>query len=250
MYVPLELYYIPQPNQPRKIVPLTKVDYDVVVAGTLTRVAITQHYKNYENSSINVFYQFPVNESSVFGGLTAEFQGRTVLGKIKEKNQAKAEFQHHKERGDLVAYAETKKSTPDIMNLELGNFPAREELKITFVYFEKLALSYNKLFRLTIPSTLTPRYKAQQIPVYNDDNIVVDTINNITEDDFFGVQNQVPTKTATNYTWTKPYTWNIKVRINKVQNLTQLFTTTHKNDCTIQMDKTNGSISFKENMEH
>jgi len=250
VHVPLELYYIPLPNQPRKTVPLTKVDYDVVVAGTITRVAITQHYKNYEKDPINVFYQFPVNESSVFGGLTAEFQGRTVQGKIKEKQEAKAEFEERKKQGDLVAYAETKKSTPDIMNLELGNFPGNEELKITFVYYEKLAMSYNKLFRVTVPSTLTPRYEPQQIPIYSDDSQITGTRNMVSEDDFFGVQNQVPVRTATNFTWTKPYTWNIKVRINKVQNLTQLFTTTHKDACNIQMDKTSGSITFKDNMEH
>ena len=252
--VPLELYYVPEPNKPKKSVPLTKVDYNVEVSGTLARVAITQNYRNHENNPINVFYQFPVSEASVFGGLIAEFQGRSVTGKIKEKNQAQAEFKEHKKKGDMVAYAEKNKRTPDIMNVELGNFPSGEELKITFIYFEKLTVSYNKLFRFTIPSTLTPRFESQKVPVLDDDWTRISTDpKNISEDEFFGVNDQNPSNQlnkAENFTWTTPYTWNIKVRITQTQNLTQLFTSTHRNECITSIEKTGGSLSFDNTMDH
>ena len=53
-----------------------------------------------------------------------------MIGKIKEKEQAKQEYQENKERGNLVAYSEIKEKTPDIMQIDIGNIPPNEEIKI------------------------------------------------------------------------------------------------------------------------
>jgi len=247
---PHELYWIPE-NGPKQLVPLRSVDYDVLVAGATVRVSLTQHFYNEFDLPINVFYNFPTNENSVFGGLTAEFKGRKVEGKIKKKDEAKKEFNKHKAKGDVVAYADTSKSAPDIMNLELGNLPAKEDLKITFVYYEKVAVCYNNLFRITIPSTLTPRYTSRNIIKKLEDEVQSDD----DSDDWYSAlyekkQKKVELPPEVYYSSGKPYTWNIKVQINKVDKLTHIFTPTHKNDCIVQNHETSGQISFHQDKYH
>jgi hypothetical protein len=61
-----------------------------------------------------------------------------VKGIIKEKEEAKREYEAHKEKGDLVAYSEIKEDTPDIMKIDIGNIQPHTSIKIHFTYLEEL----------------------------------------------------------------------------------------------------------------
>ena len=47
------------------------------------------------------------------------------------------------------------------MKVKIGNIPPQCEIEITYSYLQELETSLNKFWRLTIPSTLTPRYQPQ-----------------------------------------------------------------------------------------
>ena len=44
-------------------------------------------------------------------------------GVIKEKKEAKKEFDEGVKQGHMMAYSEIKDKTPDIMEIKLGNMP-------------------------------------------------------------------------------------------------------------------------------
>lgn len=139
-------------------IPLKSIKYNVAINGGLANVTLSQVYHNTHNTNINVDYKFPVNENVVFGGMEAIFRNRKVEGKIKEKNQAKAEFLVNKALGNTVAYAEQLEETEDIMKVQLGNFPPGETLTIVFKYMTRLDVFNDVNWGFRIPATLTPRY--------------------------------------------------------------------------------------------
>ena len=53
-----------------------------------------------------------------------------------------------------MAEAEKK----DIMKIQIGNLLPQKSVDIEFTYLEHLENSYNKLWKLTVYSALTPRY--------------------------------------------------------------------------------------------
>jgi len=92
-----------------------------------------------------------------------------VKGIIKEKEEAKKEYEQHKARGDTVAYSEIIEESPDIMKIDIGNILPHTTIKIRFIYSEELEVSVNKFWKFKIPSTITPRYCNDVSDLNNDD---------------------------------------------------------------------------------
>ena len=152
------------------VVPLRSIKYQATINGGIANVNLIQEYENNNSMPINVTYKFPVSDKAVFSEIEAIFKQRLVKGVIKEKKQAKKEFNEHKARGNTVAYAEQLEETEDIMRVELGNFPAGETLKICFKYIVRLDVVDEALWSFIIPSTLTPRYNDPNAPSINTNN--------------------------------------------------------------------------------
>lgn len=179
-------------------IPLKNVKYDVAINGGLANVTLSQEYFNTHNTPINVEYKFPVNENVVFGGIEAVFRNRKVKGMIKEKSQAKMEFEVNKALGNTVAYAEQLEETEDIMKVKLGNFPPNEPLTIVFKYMTRLDVFNEVNWGFRIPATLTPRF------------------NPGTTTDLGVIRNQAEgsnVSTLSKYSVQQRYTWEINVNI-------------------------------------
>ena len=78
-------------------------------------------YKNEYQQLLEAEYFFPIDNEICFQKLVCEFDGKIVEGKIKEKEEAKMEYEQHKEMGNLVVYSEKKEETPDIIKIDIGN---------------------------------------------------------------------------------------------------------------------------------
>ncbi len=89
----------------------------------------------------------------------------TWFGVIKEKQDAKNEFDAHSKIGSTVAFAEFKEQDEDILRIELGNFTAGEHLSIKFKYLEQLDLVASQFWRFRIPIAMTPRYNQRDSEV-------------------------------------------------------------------------------------
>jgi Ca-activated chloride channel family protein len=100
----------------------------------VARVELKQQYRNLSSTFLEAEYFFPVRTNACISDFLAEFDGKVVRGIIKEKEEARKEYNERKVRGDLVAYSEVKEETPDIMKILIGNIPPQGEVKITFVF--------------------------------------------------------------------------------------------------------------------
>ena len=233
--IQLGLYYKPTDSPYTQIaVPLRRISYAVEITGPVALFTLTQEYFNPLATPMNVDYYFPRSHGSTFYSFEALFKERRVLGKIKEKNQAKKEFEEHKAKGDFVAFAEMKDETPDIVKVELGNYPPGEPLSITFKYAEKLDLIANKLWKLVIPSTLTPRYKGQNSTSAEGSKTIKPSSSSVPD----------------NYTLDNPYVWDIAVTILTKKKIEALFSSSHKGEISCDSHDQYTLVKLAEGKEH
>ena len=108
--------------------------------------------------SINTEYTFPINDLGVFDDFVAVFENRVVKGVIKEKEKAKKEFDEGVKQGHMMGYAEIKEKQKDVMEIKLGNLPAKSSVTIKLSYLQKLDISQNKFWKFTLLGEHNPRF--------------------------------------------------------------------------------------------
>ena len=141
-------------------IPLKSINISVQIHDSIAHVSQTQEYINPSDQNLEVIYLFPKSNSAVLDKLTVEFNDKIVESVVMTREVAKAAYKESVAAGETVALAETTSKCRDIVRLKLGNFLPKSIAKVTFTYIEQLELSMNKFWRLTIPSTLTPRYQS------------------------------------------------------------------------------------------
>ncbi len=77
--------------------PLKSIKFDVNITNNIAKTTITQEYTNdYEEKFIEAEYFFPISDISCFMEFCAEFNNKKIYGKIKEKEEAKKEYDENK----------------------------------------------------------------------------------------------------------------------------------------------------------
>jgi hypothetical protein len=158
-------------NERRVPVPLKKVQLHVKVVDFISEVNIIQDYVNHEADPIEVLYSFPIEESAAIIGFEASINDHVIVAQVKEKEKAKAEYQQAmRDRNSAILLDET---APDIFKMNLGQLKAGEKAQVKLTYIMELPIE-EKSVRLTIPTTIAPRY----IPP-NDDSLAAKEISKI-----------------------------------------------------------------------
>ena len=199
----------PKPPTPHAI-PLNHIKYRATIHGGLAKVTLLQNYTNPENEPINLHYQFPISSTLVFHSFKAHYKDTVIVGKVKEKKQAKKEFQENLDKGNTVAYADIFEHARDVMQLKLGNFPAKETIVIELAYIMRLDVFEYSRWSFRIPSTLTPRYLSQDVKSLPD---------------FKQAVKKYPTYWK--FTTEKAYDWQIDVKVDWPGELAKVESLTH-----------------------
>lgn len=63
-----------------------------------------------------------------------------------------------------MAYSEQDDDMPDVMRLKIGNLLPADKISLEFTYVQQLEVCVNRFWRLTLPATMTPRYRSRIIP--------------------------------------------------------------------------------------
>merc|ERR1719410_2060946 len=136
-------------------VPLTRVHFEVRLVEGLAEVSLVQEYVNVESKAIEVIYYFPIEESAVVTKVEAVVEGRRVVGKVKEKQEAREKYRSAVAQGRTAMKVEEVKA--DILELKVGRLAAGAGCKVTLTYLLEADVEQEKT-RLTLPTTLAPRY--------------------------------------------------------------------------------------------
>ncbi|XP_016110982.1 poly [ADP-ribose] polymerase 4-like isoform X2 [Sinocyclocheilus grahami] len=113
--------------------PLQAVNARCKLMDLLCQVIIFQTYTNQSAVPIEAKYVFPLEEMAAVCGFEAFINGKHVIGKVKEKEQAHKEYKQAIEKGHGAYLMD--QDAPDVFTISVGNLPpgATVLIKVTFI---------------------------------------------------------------------------------------------------------------------
>ncbi|MEN6313775.1 MAG: VIT domain-containing protein [Clostridiaceae bacterium] len=134
----------------------TKVSADI--CGTIADVFVTQTYTNSGESPINASYVFPASTRASVHGMKMEIGDNLVTAKIKEREEAKKEFEEAKAEGKSASLLEEQR--PNVFSMNVANIMPGDTVRIELHYTE-LIESVDGTCQFVFPTVVGPRYSNQ-----------------------------------------------------------------------------------------
>jgi Ca-activated chloride channel family protein len=135
--------------------PLDSVDAAVTITGLVGRIELTQGFQNPHDEPLEATYVFPLPDRAAVTAMRMTADGRVVEAELKERGQAREEYDRAIAEGKRASIAEEER--PDVFTMRVGNILPGERVTIALTLVG--ALSYEDgeaTFRL--PLVLAPRY--------------------------------------------------------------------------------------------
>lgn len=130
---------------------------DVKVNGLLAKVRLTQTFTNPSSEWVEGEYLFPLPEKSAIHRFEVQVGERKIVGVVKEKNVAKRIYTEAKAAGKKAGMLTQQR--PNLFTSNVANIGPEETVSVVIEYIEQVRFDHG-VFRLRIPTTLTPRYLA------------------------------------------------------------------------------------------
>ena len=143
-------------KEKKTVLPLKDVAVDAEIQGYVLGLKSTLKYANDSSEPAEVMFRFPLEQSHAVIGLTAIIDGRKIKAQIKEKEEARADYDDALASGQSAALAEEKSG--DVFSISLGNLPPGKEAEIHLQLVGELGIDAEGSVRFSLPSTLKPRY--------------------------------------------------------------------------------------------
>ncbi|KAK7183913.1 vault protein inter-alpha-trypsin [Paraphaeosphaeria sporulosa] len=165
------LYYMHSPprNHPglfpgvvseRVFLPQVQLEAHATILQTTSRVTLTQTFINPSATKAirEVKYVFPLYEGISVVAFTCHVADRTIVGEVKEKNEAKQDYTQAVQRGETAGLFE-QLDTADTFMTTVGNVPPGVRVVIELTYLGELKHDMEvDGIRFTIPSIISSRY--------------------------------------------------------------------------------------------
>lgn len=144
------------PNLDR--LPLKSTEVEATASGVIADVVVRQTYRNEGQRPIEAKYIFPGSTRSAVYGLTLHVGERIIEAKVREKQQAKAEYTQAKKEGKSAALLEQHR--PNVFQMNVANILPGDEIQVELRYTE-LLVPTDGTYQFVYPSVVGPRYSNQ-----------------------------------------------------------------------------------------
>lgn len=135
--------------------PLDSVDLRARIAGTLAGVELAQEFRNPFDVPLEATYIFPLPYRAAVTGLRMEADSHVVEAVLKERAEARAEYDTAIEEGRRAAIAEEER--PDVFTMRMGNIVPGERVTVRLTLSQPLPYEDGEVtFRF--PLVVAPRY--------------------------------------------------------------------------------------------
>ena len=105
-------YFFVQGAQPGvEALPLKSTDVRVDISGVIADVVVTQRYKNEGTVPIEAKYLFPGSTRAAVNGLNVRIADRLITAQIREKQQARIEYDQARKEGKTAALLDQHRPT-------------------------------------------------------------------------------------------------------------------------------------------
>ena len=152
----VEQYFGLLPKGKKMPLPLKDVSVEAEILGYVLSLRSSLKYANDSPLPVEVVFRFPLEQSHAVVGLTAVIDGRKIKAQVKEKEEARADYDDALASGQSAALAEEK--SEDVFSISLGNLPPGKEAEIHLQLVGELGIDAEGSARFSLPSTLKPRY--------------------------------------------------------------------------------------------
>jgi hypothetical protein len=134
--------------------------HTTILAST-SRTTLTQTFVNpSEKKAIKeLSYSFPLYDGVSVVGFKCRIGERTIIGEVKEKEKARADYKEAKDRGEVAGLLEQLPEASDVFITKLGNVPPGASVVVDITYLGELKHDAEvDGIRFTIPTFVAPRY--------------------------------------------------------------------------------------------
>ena len=134
---------------------LLNTDVNIVVNGLVARVTVMQEFENSGAEWVEGVYVFPLPDEAAVDQMRLYIGDRFIEGEIREKEQARKEYEQAKSEGKKTSLVEQQRA--NLFTTSVANIGPGEKVIIEIEYLEDLQYDAG-MFSLRYPMTLTPRY--------------------------------------------------------------------------------------------
>ncbi len=135
--------------------PLDSVDIRAAIAGPSASVELTQGFRNPFDVPVEATYIFPLPDRAAVTAMRMECAGHVVEATLKERSQARADYDKAIAEGRRAAIAEEDR--PDVFTMRAGNIAPGERVTVRLTLAQPLPYDDGEVtFRF--PLVVAPRY--------------------------------------------------------------------------------------------
>ncbi|MEV4571875.1 VIT domain-containing protein [Nonomuraea jabiensis] len=135
--------------------PLESVDVNADLSGLIAGVEVTQGFRNPFDVTLEATYVFPLPDRAAVTGFRMEADDRVIEGVLKERAQARADYDQALREGRRAAIAEEDR--PDVFTIRVGNILPGERVSVRLTMSQPLPYE-DGAATFRFPLVVAPRY--------------------------------------------------------------------------------------------
>lgn len=144
----------------RASLPLEQVRMTARVVDRIAEVEVKQVFTNDFTQPLEAVYIFPLSAGAAVTQFELTVAGRTLVGAVAERKEARRRYAEAVEQGYRAAMLEQERD--DVFTVQVGNLPPGETAEVRIVYVESLPFFADGTTELRLPTVVAPRYIAGQ----------------------------------------------------------------------------------------
>lgn len=152
--------------------PLKETKVSSQINGVIADTYVTQTYTNEGKTPINAKYIFPASTKASVHGMTMQIGNRLITARIKEKEEAREEFEEAKSQGKSASLLEQQR--PNVFSMDVANVMPNDTVVIELHYTE-MVVSTEGSYQFVFPTVTGPRYTSSPEDPGKDGNQWVST---------------------------------------------------------------------------
>lgn len=141
--------------------PLKETDVSININGVIAETYVTQVYSNTGETPINASYVFPASTRVSVHGMTMEIGDERITAAIKEKEEARQEYERAKSQGKSASVLEQQR--PNVFTMDVANVMPGDTVRIELHYTEMIE-TVDGTCRFVFPTVAGPRYASPTVP--------------------------------------------------------------------------------------
>lgn len=135
--------------------PLLATTVEIDVSGIVARTRVTQRFVNPGDAWREGVYVFPLPETAAVDHLDMRFGSRHIVGMIRERGEARRDYDRAKAEGRKAALVEQER--PNLFTTSVAPIGPHEEVSVAIEFQQTLRFD-SGAYSLRYPMAVTPRY--------------------------------------------------------------------------------------------